>query len=462
MFSRKIICSLVVFLIAFSASYLFAGLDPEIRESLRDLTAGFRNHIRSPRLSSGISNVRNNDMVIDERIYQFLDNPTDIWYNVEKEEFVYDDQGRIISLIFYTKGGYGEIWEATSMTYNLEWYDHDNLDTLTLLFDDGEDEIVFAKITKTYNDNQQITHMLLEEYDEYTGELVPDYEIDFIYDGNDMIIHAFFTAHYADYYEMVTIVLDDQNRLSEFHIDISPDGEIFFSSEYETTEYHPADESGYAEVQSFINNVGIDMAFHHPTWLPRPLIEAEFHFEMVDNEWEPVSRYFYSYYPDFKLESQIREYYYASLDDPWEPWARVLFLYDDEDLLEEILYQYHYTDDVGWEDSERMLLTYTEFTDVADDFLQPEKISATNYPNPFNPETTISFNLPVSQNVELSVINIKGQRVKTLFNDHRSAGQHNFRWDGKDSSGREVSSGVYFYLLEGEDLSHKGKMLLLK
>ncbi len=85
-----------------------------------------------------------------------------------------------------------------------------------------------------------------------------------------------------------------------------------------------------------------------------------------------------------------------------------------------------------------------------------------NYPNPFNPETTISFNLPEQAKVELSVYNIKGQKVTNLVNETRPAGKHSVAWKGMDSTNKPVSSGVYFYKMTANGKSQIKKMLLVK
>ncbi len=85
-----------------------------------------------------------------------------------------------------------------------------------------------------------------------------------------------------------------------------------------------------------------------------------------------------------------------------------------------------------------------------------------NYPNPFNPETKISYSMANSGNAELTIYNIKGQRVKTLVNDHVEAGEHSIIWNGKDEKDSDVSSGVYFYRLKTADGVQNKKMLLLK
>ncbi len=90
------------------------------------------------------------------------------------------------------------------------------------------------------------------------------------------------------------------------------------------------------------------------------------------------------------------------------------------------------------------------------------KVSCTSYPNPFNPTTTISFNLPKNQKVSLDIYNIKGQKVKNIVNDNLLAGTNSFVWNGKNGSNNQVASGVYFYRLKTETQDIRKKILLLK
>ena len=85
-----------------------------------------------------------------------------------------------------------------------------------------------------------------------------------------------------------------------------------------------------------------------------------------------------------------------------------------------------------------------------------------NYPNPFNPETNILFDLPESGQVKLEIYNIKGQRVKTLLDCYMSSGRSEMLWNSKDDNGKRVSSGVYLYRLQTPTNIITKKMLLLK
>ncbi len=85
-----------------------------------------------------------------------------------------------------------------------------------------------------------------------------------------------------------------------------------------------------------------------------------------------------------------------------------------------------------------------------------------NYPNPFNTSTTISFSLPLStKKAELKIYNIKGQLVRKLDMDTKS-GIGSISWDGRDSNGKKVGSGIYFYKLTADNKEIVKKMVLMR
>jgi flagellar hook assembly protein FlgD len=85
-----------------------------------------------------------------------------------------------------------------------------------------------------------------------------------------------------------------------------------------------------------------------------------------------------------------------------------------------------------------------------------------NYPNPFNPETSIAFDLANEEHVSIDIYNIKGQKVKTLANDRFGVGSHSIVWNGKDDSGKNVGSGIYFYNMKSGKYTSTRKMILMK
>lgn len=90
------------------------------------------------------------------------------------------------------------------------------------------------------------------------------------------------------------------------------------------------------------------------------------------------------------------------------------------------------------------------------------EITTMNYPNPFNPDTRISFELPWESEVDLKIYNVKGQLIRRLYGGRLPAGKHHTVWDGTDEYGRDVSSGVYFYRLSTDEDTTVRKMLMVK
>jgi hypothetical protein len=114
----------------------------------------------------------------------------------------------------------------------------------------------------------------------------------------------------------------------------------------------------------------------------------------------------------------------------------------------------------------QIAISMTEIVDVEENTIIPSAndFNLNNYPNPFNPETMISFDLTTehTENTELSIYNIKGQKVKTLVNKVLPAGKHSVVWDGKDDNNKSVSSGIYFYKIKAGNYQKVKKMVLIK
>ena len=85
-----------------------------------------------------------------------------------------------------------------------------------------------------------------------------------------------------------------------------------------------------------------------------------------------------------------------------------------------------------------------------------------NYPNPFNPNTTIRFAIPYFTNVKIEIFNILGQKVRTLVNEKRAAGEYKILWDGRNDAGQLSASGIYFYRMKTADYIKSRKMIFIK
>jgi hypothetical protein len=101
-------------------------------------------------------------------------------------------------------------------------------------------------------------------------------------------------------------------------------------------------------------------------------------------------------------------------------------------------------------------------TAPVEDTVPSEFVFNPAFPNPFNQTTTISFSIPETNDVEMSIYNIQGQKIATLVNTTLKAGYHNVSWNGKNDLGQNVGSGIYIYKLQAGINIQNYKVLLLK
>lgn len=104
-----------------------------------------------------------------------------------------------------------------------------------------------------------------------------------------------------------------------------------------------------------------------------------------------------------------------------------------------------------------------EQTGVEEDPAGPTARAALrNYPNPFNPATTIRFVVPKPARVRIAVMDAAGREIDVLVNENMESGEFETRWDGKDSRGRDVDSGVYFLRMTAGGDTAERKIVLLR
>ncbi len=143
----------------------------------------------------------------------------------------------------------------------------------------------------------------------------------------------------------------------------------------------------------------------------------------------------------------------------WENDGRDTYTWNN-DMLVEILTQFWLNG--VWENDTRDLLTESP-TAVAEGGVIPEEFTLGNYPNPFNPETTISYSTPQAAIVSLIIFDVQGKIIqKLLQNQAVAAGTHQIRWDGRNAAGLAVTSGVYFYRLSAQNFSTTKRCILLR
>jgi len=135
-----------------------------------------------------------------------------------------------------------------------------------------------------------------------------------------------------------------------------------------------------------------------------------------------------------------------------------------QDLQEQSSYRFP-TNEKGVERDFRIVVGHEDFISNNDLGFSgvPEAFSLSqNYPNPFNPETHMDYEIPLESEVNISVYNLRGQKVQVLFNGKQSAGRYSVSWNGRSESGLSVASGVYLVRIQANEFVSVKKMALTK
>jgi len=103
-----------------------------------------------------------------------------------------------------------------------------------------------------------------------------------------------------------------------------------------------------------------------------------------------------------------------------------------------------------------------EYLSTESDLLPTEYALHENFPNPFNPSTTLRFDLPYAGDVSLTIYNMLGQKVKSFDMRGIQAGKHTLRWNATNDLGEKVGTGVYLYQLQTKDFMKTRKMIFMK
>ena len=138
--------------------------------------------------------------------------------------------------------------------------------------------------------------------------------------------------------------------------------------------------------------------------------------------------------------------------------------FTDTDLEWDTEYFYRVSANVGYYTDYSNTVSLTlESLDIKNSSNLPESfIVHQNFPNPFNPVTTLSYQLPNEGNVQVVIYDMAGRVVKNLILEHQSAGHKTIKWNATNNSGHPVSAGLYIYTVSTRDLKQSRKMLFLK
>ena len=178
-------------------------------------------------------------------------------------------------------------------------------------------------------------------------------------------------------------------------------------------------------------------------------------------------------YKRSETDPNYREMIYMALDWEHPPIINydppISFNNDEGFELEAIYYNNSQdTTKFGFLSTDEMMILFglfypnSEFASNIKDPVPQEFSLYQNFPNPFNPSTTISYDLKRTLNVNLSIFDLSGKKIITLLNRKQVAGKKSFTWSGLNSQGEHMGSGVYIYSITADKISKSKKMLLIK
>ena len=203
-------------------------------------------------------------------------------------------------------------------------------------------------------------------------------------------------------------------------------------------------------------------AYQNLTWSIKPV-----HRWTADSSWDPEA----SVYADADGNGIVDEWDICGVSDNWDSTVSgsVYKLQEAVDLAEEVppehlsIYEKIYNALLDCPESEGKRRIKKLLEEIVEGSNTPSKFELSqNYPNPFNLTTVIRYSLPEDCQVEISIFNILGQKVRTLVNQYQTSGYKKVTWDGKDDKAKELGSGIYFYRVNARDYSCARKLLLLK
>lgn len=231
---------------------------------------------------------------------------------------------------------------------------------------------------------------------------------------------------------------------------MSPDGKYFFFSRREAP-YTTIDQDIY--------------------WVDSKIVFKPYIVTPIEDMYAPVNESFQFVIPSgtFNDYDDDTLYYSASLsnEDPLPTWldfdSTSLTFSGIQIQVDTVNIKVTVTDSIGSSTSDEFNIFVNSETFITDNKIIPNKLNLyQNYPNPFNPSTTIYYSIPNPARVNLNIYNINGQKIKTLVNQFQKSGNYTIEWDGKDSNGKLVSPGIYFYKISTHSQSEIKRMLLFR
>lgn len=383
------------------------------------------------------------------------------WANSSRMTFTYDGNWNNTQLLFedWANGAW-----VSSMAL-IDTYDASGNNTSTVMKIDTSDTptgnlVNMIKLTSTFNASGQETRSETYFWDEEVNDWLRTSYTDYTYDGQGNLIEELSTTDLS----IITFPSDKTtytydasgNCLTETYMmyDIGTDTWVNFSKyfwQYNAAGNETEEISQLWDGSAWVNNNRYAYSYNAQGY------QTEWLWQIWDNGWVNQGRTQDTY--------DASGNWTQSLDQEWDNGAWV------NEYLENMTYnaQGERQESVlqewlngAWVNDERVLVSFS--TGVAGQTSAvPKAFSLGNYPNPFNPSTTILFNLPAADRISVQIVDVQGKVVRTLLpGQTMSSGLHRLAWDGTNDSGLQVSSGLYLYKVMGGSFNGTGRCLLAR
>ena len=392
-----------------------------------------------------------------------------------------------------TENWVNDQWEKQSVTtYS---YDANGNEThSTTRTWDGATWVEASRITQVFNSDNNVTSMVSEIFDADSGIWIAISENTFTYNSDGLLFEwitqmtepmsgmIFFGVKLTMYYDATGF--STESLMESYNM---------MNGQWEKTErtvYTKISDTTFEEVGQIWDGANWVNEYKYETTLTGDSMPSEdIYSSWTGGDWDLVSKDIYSYDANgnnlgwitqvwdgsmwvnsdkntFAYDAQGNEiefliYSWDGSDWQIESGYKAENFYENNNLVQQVNY---FWENGGWVKRSRVTYSYNGATDVALDsqVRVPESYALSNYPNPFNPQTTIRFELPQAARANVAIFNVKGELIKTLADQQLSAGSHLLTWDGTNFNNQSVSSGVYLYRLSTENMSMTKRCMLLK
>ncbi len=359
---------------------------------------------------------------------------------------------------FYRTSQYNEEEEFALMSRTEHSYANDGkLQTISNYYQHQDGQLIIYSMYHYYYDEDLLMTIALESYEEFEILTNTTY-YNYYYDENNLIDYITRAMDNQEVFEIDDYTHNSDGLLTR--IDFVDNNNQYIADNYSDYYIYEYDDNSklYSRKSYKVNS-------NH-----QPILFSQSSYTYNDNgnlatatNGDVTSDYYtvnYYFYDDNCFLTRIER---DEVEDYMSFLVNYVEITNDENgnNIRQENFRTSYPFDYGYFCTDYTVSSYLTFVDNNDiDIIKENNLN--NYPNPFNPQTTISFNLKTLKKPSLTIYNLKGQLVKSFNADNFIIGENKVVWDGKDNKGNDVVSGLYLYKLKTDSFTKTNKMVLIK